>query len=790
MFTARMRWEDLKQELRDAIWPAGEPQNLIGPHDKNFVEAIIDLQQSIDCLTYNNTSIFPHCSTYFMCGLTVFEQPHGIIRKVYTVDRINQTTGKEDATVATDWCSKVVYNQTAFCNLETYVSKTISCSSGLCGTGPSLSSLFAFPAGLCNKNTFTPPTDVGWEGFDALPQGLHYPQDSTDSTCGRSLAGVWAVRRGRVYLAPWIQSTESVVVEWDGIKREWADDDLVEADPLLRRAIRFYVATQHARDYDNEFDKADLLWTEFQKARAELMYNCREENRVRGCEESAARQSIGTLEAELDGAGTSPLADNTPAEVQNQATCGAIAPVLFDPPSGAIVTFPTWVTLTCATPGPSIYFTLDGTVPNRGSTLYTGPFVIPAGTVIRAIGAQGDCIGDGSLANNGTTDSDFIDAATITDSPPTLTTLCTTIDKAGRWYIFHPDGSIDINWQLEFDFLDTSIVTRLEIYETDNNGLWTSGRCWATDYTIYPAERGGASFNSYPLVITENGVQRNTQYEASLGAVSALPHDWRLFGESVGVVSSGKFYKLIIFRADGLVFYATSNIVCTAGCESDLIVDDGSGIATVQTSYGIYTLDFVFAFADGGWILVDVTSTAGAVQVLQPALGTNLGCLDLPTSSVVVEVIVAGVIQTRCFTPMCPTTTTTTTTTSSTTTLAPGCEAYLDSLPNTVQADWSFNIGGGCAEWGSTFTLTRTPSGYAGISGQIPGDPPECGECNANIELSFNCNPDTGASSWQATLVMGCGGLALLYGPSNDGAMVGPFGAYLPHGGAISLTIS
>ena len=283
MIFPRTTWLDLTTELRDQIWPAGEPQNLVAAHDKSFIEGIVDLQQAVECLQYNNTTIYPQCSTYFQCGLTVLEAPYGTIRRVYTVDKINQTTGREDASVATDWCSKVHYRQTKFCHLEDYVSKTIACAcSQGCQGSVSLSQLFAWPAGACNKNTFTPPTDVEWAGFEALPMGLHYPQSSTDNSCGRSQVGVWAIRRGRVYLAPWIQSTETVVVEWDGIKREWADADLIDSDPLLKRALRLFVQAQHLRDYDNEFDKSALAYMEYQKARSELMYNCREVSRVRG----------------------------------------------------------------------------------------------------------------------------------------------------------------------------------------------------------------------------------------------------------------------------------------------------------------------------------------------------------------------------------------------------------------------------------------------------------------------------------------------------------------------------
>lgn len=60
------------------------------------------------------------------------------------------------------------------------------------------------------------------------------------------------------------------------------------------------------------------------------------------------------------------------------------APPVFDP-AGGIYTAPVTVTITCATPNASIYYTTDGSIPSSTSTLYTAPITISVTTTLKAI---------------------------------------------------------------------------------------------------------------------------------------------------------------------------------------------------------------------------------------------------------------------------------------------------------------------------------------------------------------------------------------------------------------------
>ena len=61
----------------------------------------------------------------------------------------------------------------------------------------------------------------------------------------------------QIFIAPWIQSTETIVIEYDGLKRNWQNSDLVDQDPNLLKAVQWSVLWQHALKYDRDYDSAN-----------------------------------------------------------------------------------------------------------------------------------------------------------------------------------------------------------------------------------------------------------------------------------------------------------------------------------------------------------------------------------------------------------------------------------------------------------------------------------------------------------------------------------------------------
>lgn len=220
--------------------------------------------------------------------------------------------------------------------------------------------------------------------------------------------------------------------------------------------------------------------------------------------------------------------------------------VTVDPISGAVVFFPTYVVLSADHDGAVIQYTTDGSDPDEFSDIYTGPFeVTQAGTIVKARATVGTC-----------------SAGPITtilfQNPPFeigMVYNCDTPDHGGTWDVWVPNGTVDNHFQIEFTLPAITTIKRLEVYQLDAAGNWTTGIVWSTDSPI------NGSFDAMPLLLFIAAVQQHTDYQASLGAFAAATHNWDLYGDRQFPVSG--FFRLEMVLDDDSRLVTIADTTCT-----------------------------------------------------------------------------------------------------------------------------------------------------------------------------------------------------------------------------------
>lgn len=201
-----------------------------------------------------------------------------------------------------DWCSKVFYDRVDYAHLERYGRICARQTTGIRAIATALlASLFGFGK-FRSKFSYPAPDDAGYQLLPALPQGVHYPQRSTDAG-GRSPRGYYALYHGRIYIAPWIESTESVVIEWNGKKTEWSDLDSVNGDPKFKKAVTEYVGREHFTYYEENETKLQHFAANYALTVRELINECRNNTRNLSMNEAGIPPSAATGTDSISGGG-------------------------------------------------------------------------------------------------------------------------------------------------------------------------------------------------------------------------------------------------------------------------------------------------------------------------------------------------------------------------------------------------------------------------------------------------------------------------------------------------------
>jgi len=238
-----------KTDIRNQTWASGEAENLVSGHNLIFQEAMADISKWVECEQERNVNVVPFCASFFKCGMTVIPAPRGIIKRVLTIAN-------------DEHCDPVFYEQKDW------------------------------PAPECLARNLI----IEWQqpdntGLPVLPLGFKEAEATSDRNASdvvfdRARNGVWSIYDGKIWIAPWIQSNEKVIVEWRGIKTYWEDEDLVNEAQDYRKTVKLYLQYGHERDYGDPI-KANQIHNPiktgtYDEALADLIWQCREETKRRG----------------------------------------------------------------------------------------------------------------------------------------------------------------------------------------------------------------------------------------------------------------------------------------------------------------------------------------------------------------------------------------------------------------------------------------------------------------------------------------------------------------------------
>lgn len=240
------------------VFPSSQPEGLEAAHALLFQEGISKIHRFLwdeDLQLDPNVSVIRFCKTQYKCGMTVFDRPsiNGVIRRVFVICNEQE-------------CDPVYYRQVRWPGPE-WLGKRAMRFSGI------------------------QPANGA-----ALRLGFSEADAANDSNCGRARSGVWCLHNGNIYLSPWIQSTEKIVVEWEGLKEEWDLDDPLPGNQEFRNTLKLFFQYAHERDYGSSersrlFSNPAALRNplaagDFDVALAEYMHWVREQNKVQRFEDA------------------------------------------------------------------------------------------------------------------------------------------------------------------------------------------------------------------------------------------------------------------------------------------------------------------------------------------------------------------------------------------------------------------------------------------------------------------------------------------------------------------------
>jgi hypothetical protein len=259
-----MTYAQFNAAVRAAVSPDGEAENLVENHKSYVLDALIDLQIKVPRLQENHTDFIPSWDTLFHCGASLFSCPRGFIVGLSTM-----------LTTETGCCDEIAYKECSKDEMDCLL-KDVEVCNPCCGE-------------VHPYNYYQFDDSGPYYPYPTLEYCTEYPQADIDKVC-RARDGYFTLYRSQLWVTPHLQSNEVVKLSWDGVKRSFADADVLDPDIYdreVQECVELYLRGKQAGVDDCDYERGIYFNNEnpsrfgmYQVRRADLIHSSDREQRL------------------------------------------------------------------------------------------------------------------------------------------------------------------------------------------------------------------------------------------------------------------------------------------------------------------------------------------------------------------------------------------------------------------------------------------------------------------------------------------------------------------------------
>lgn len=262
-----MTYAEFKAGIKAVTMPDKESSRLNDRHDGWIASALIELQQKVPCLRGNHREYITQEATYYSCGATAFPiPPGGYVQEL----RVQQTANRCDyvnCIPMTEAVFRGILQNMQLCRCHALVDDT-----------PAYLAYYGYEY------------DYGYYDYGNYDPELRPATDAIDLPC-RARNRAFAIFEGNVWLWPILNSTETAILKWNGIKKSWRDGDAMPDDGdwvdetgglnrEVQEVVELYFMMKRWRYDLCDLQKAQVVEFDYRKKISEMITECQKQENL------------------------------------------------------------------------------------------------------------------------------------------------------------------------------------------------------------------------------------------------------------------------------------------------------------------------------------------------------------------------------------------------------------------------------------------------------------------------------------------------------------------------------